>query len=175
MKNRRMIYETVPSEGEPTGPFNKDSSVLGDTDILIMHPSGTVGLTALGGLAVKLTNKTNAASIKGMLVSAATSSSNAFQVISSDLDGIGYVYENAVAANSECWVVVAGIAQCLADGSSTSGDWVGSIGKGRVSASVGPTGLVSLVAETHFKETGHCIETTSSGSAKLITCVIHFN
>ena len=60
VKKRKIVYKTEKSEGDIIGPFtaeNSRSSSLGE--LMLLHPNGKVGLTAEGGLAVKLTNKTN--------------------------------------------------------------------------------------------------------------------
>lgn len=81
-----------------------------------------VALTPEGGLAVKLTNKTGAASVKGTIVSVSTGTDNAFALSAVDASGcVGVVYETDIADAAECWVVVKGIAQVLFTNNVTHG------------------------------------------------------
>lgn len=175
-KYRNLIYQANYDDGNQVGPY---VSVSSSNDILIMHPNGKVGLTPIGGLAVKLTNATNANSVKGLAVAASTSSNFAFQVPTTHYNTIGIVYEDGVAANAETWVVVAGLADVLHDGASTSGDFVEVSGSvGRVSASLnfaGLSGEAVLTSSTHYKEIGYSLQSSASGSAALMRAVVHFN
>ena len=79
-------------------------------------------LTAEGGLAVKLTNKTGAASIKGTIVGVDSAAGNAFDLTAIDANyNLGVVYESGVADGAECWVVVIGIAEVLMKNDATLG------------------------------------------------------
>jgi len=78
--------------------------------------------TSEGGLAVQLTNKTGAASVKGSIVSLSTSTDNAFKLSAVDASGVvGVVYEAGIADAAECWVVVKGIAETLFTNNVTHG------------------------------------------------------
>ena len=79
-------------------------------------------LTAEGGLAVKMTNKTGVASVKGSIVSLSTGTDNAFALSAVDASGVvGVVYEAGIADAAECWVVVKGIAETLFTNNVTHG------------------------------------------------------
>lgn len=79
-------------------------------------------LTAEGGLAVKMTNKTGVASVKGSIVSLSTGTDNAFALSAVDASGVvGVVYESGIADAAECWVVVKGIAETLFTNNVTHG------------------------------------------------------
>ena len=133
--------------------------------------------TAEGGLAIKLTNKTGSASVKGSVVSCSTGTDNAFMLQANEYDSIGVIYENDVADASECWVVVAGIAEVLLKNStaSTRGDIAFAADTDGRFISTTPGGSPPVATDTHFKEIGHVLETKSSGTNVLCKCVIHFN
>lgn len=79
-------------------------------------------MTPEGGLAVKLTNKTGAASIKGTIVGVDSAAGNAFDLTAIDANyNLGVVYESGVADGAECWVVVIGIAEVLMKNDATLG------------------------------------------------------
>lgn len=128
-------------------------------------------LTAIGGIAVKFTNKTGGNTVAGQLVEASAGTTDAFSTSQANSDEtIGVVLDAGVADGSEAWVVISGIADVLIDaGGSTFGDrMITSATAG--SADVWNTG--GAVA-THFQEIGHCIE--SRGGAGLARCILHFN
>ena len=136
--------------------------------------------TAEGGLAISLTNKTGAASVKGMIVDASTTTDDAFGIEGADdLNPIGVVYEAGVADGSECWVVVQGIAEVLLKDStaSTKGYWVKvSDAAGRADATnAAPPGGTVQALEIHMQEIGHCIESKTAGTDVLAKIVMHFN
>jgi hypothetical protein len=141
-----------------------------------------VRFTPEGGLAIRLTNKTGAASIKGTLVAASTATANAFEVTgaSGALNCVGAVYESGIADGSECWVVVAGIAEVLLKDStaSTLGYWAktseDTAGRADITNSA-PTGGSVAALEDHNQEIGHCLETKASGTSVLAKIVMHFN
>ncbi len=130
-------------------------------------------LTAIGGFAIRLTNKTGGASVAGQLIApySATAVDDAFKTAAANSDEvIGIVLDGGVADGSEVWIVVSGIADVLMDaGGSARGDRIISSATAG-SADVWNTG--GAVA-THFQEIGHCIETR--GGAGLAKCVLHFN
>jgi hypothetical protein len=137
---------------------------------------GTVRLTDEGGIAVKLTNKTGAASVKGTLVEASITTDGAVDIAAADaLDPIGAMYEDGVADGDETWIVISGIADVLLkDGTaSTREHWVGvSDVSGRADATaITPPGPVLA----HFREIGHALESKGSGTDVLARIVLHFN
>ncbi len=131
------------------------------------------GFTSIGGLAIKLTNKTGGNTVAGQLVSpySATAVEDAFKTSAANSDEVfGIVYEAGVADGSEAWVVISGVADVLMDGGgSARGDRIIS------SATAGSADVwnVGGAVATHFLEIGHCIEST--GGAGLARCVLHFN
>lgn len=141
-----------------------------------------VGLTELGGTAVKLTNETGAPSVKGTIVQAVEASGmdDSFEVADADgVQPIGIVYEDGIADGSECWVVINGIAQVLLkDGTtSTSGNWVKvSDVAGRADATfAAPPGGGVPELDQHMGEIGHSLETNSIGIDVLCRVALHFN
>jgi hypothetical protein len=67
-------------------------------------------LTALGGLAIKLTNKTGSNTVQGQLVKADTANNDAVILTAiSDTECFGVFLEGGIADGSEAWVVVSGI------------------------------------------------------------------
>ena len=81
-----------------------------------------IKLTPEGGFAVKMTNKTGAASVKGSIVSLSTGTDNAFALSAIDASGVvGVVYEAGKADAAECFVVVKGIAETLFTNNVTHG------------------------------------------------------
>ena len=128
-----------------------------------------IKLTAIGGFAVRLTNKTGVASVAGQLVIASTSTDDAFETVGASRDNIiGFVLDGGVADGSEEWVVTGGIADVLIDaGGCTHGDRMIS------SAILGSADVwnVGGAVATHFYEIGHCIETRVG--AGLARCMVH--
>jgi hypothetical protein len=140
-----------------------------------------VTFTPEGGLAIKLTNKTGGASVKGTVVSLATGTNEAFIVTPADgVHPVGAVYDNGIADASECWIVIAGRAQVLLeDGTSaTKGYWVkvSDSDNGRCDATnADPPGGTISALEDHMSEIGHCLEDQSSGTDVLAYVLLHFN
>ncbi len=130
-----------------------------------------VGFTAIGGLAIKVTNKTGGNTVAGQLVRSSTGTNDAFSTCAADSDDcMGIVLDAGVADGSKAWIIISGVADVLMDaGGSARGDRIiSSVTAG--SADVWNTG--GAVA-THFQEIGHCIETR--GGAGLARAVVHFN
>lgn len=136
--------------------------------------SEKVMLTQIGGVAIKLTNKTGSASVKGMLVEAGDTVDNSF--IINDVSGdhpIGVVYGAGVADGAECWVVIYGIAEVLLKDSTTAtrGYWVQSADvAGRVDAT-----FAAPNPATHWREIGHALESQGAGTDVLAKITMHFN
>lgn len=135
-----------------------------------------VRFTVEGGLAVRLINKTSVASVKGTVVTTAAGTDNAFDLTAGDdVDPIGVVYETGIADGSECWVVVAGIADVLLKDTTaaTRNYWAATSdtgGRADCTNAASP-GLIL----THFQEIGHCLESKSSGTDVLAKVLLHFN
>ena len=140
-----------------------------------------VKITAEGGIAVKMTNKTGGASVKGEVVTVytATAVNSAVAKIVVDVPApIGVFYESGVADGSEAWVVVSGIADVYFIGNTA----LGNLARGFITGDAGyVTGQAlaeavpssPFASDKHFYEIGHVIEArTGAGLAK---CVLHFN
>lgn len=139
-----------------------------------------VWVTNEGGLAVKLTNRTGGASVKGEIVTASSSYDNAVEKIIKDVPNpIGVFYTSGVADGSEAWVVLHGMADVYFVGNTTRGH----IARGFLTADGGSyvTGQAlseavpgsPFSADKHFYELGHVLESrTGAGLAKV---ALHFN
>lgn len=141
--------------------------------------SSKIMFTPEGGIAVKLTNKTGVASVKGSTCHVSTTTNNAVQYTPiGEPDTIGVMYEDGVADGAETWIVVSGIADVLFVGSTTreylartfiSGDAGAVAGK----AMAEPIPTSPFATDKHFAEIGHVLESrTGAGLAK---CILHFN
>lgn len=141
--------------------------------------SSNIRVTPEGGLAIILTNKTGAASVKGTLVQPSNTTANAVKLAAvGEADISGVMYEDGVPDGSSCWVVISGIADVFFVGDvvleymarlCASGDTGAANGKA-ISEAV-PTS--PFATDKHFQEIGHCIEArTGAGLAKV---VLHFN
>lgn len=132
-------------------------------------------LTAIGGFAVRMKNRTGGTSVKGTLLAASDAAFNGAGIAASNaVDVIGAMYESGVAAGDDCWVVVGGAAEVKLenDVASTRGHWVGSSStSGRALTKSAP----SSQAE-HFQEVGHCVQTVAGDPAgALCRIIMHFN
>ena len=138
---------------------------------IALDVNAKAGITAEGGHAVKLTNKTGGPSVAGQLVVASTGTADAFETAAANGDNmIGIVYNAGIADGAETWVVVAGVADVLIDaGGCTISDRMIS------SATAGSADVwnVGGAVATHLLEIGHCIETRVG--AGLARCIVHFN
>lgn len=136
--------------------------------------------TTEGGFAVKLTNRTGGASVKGEVVTSGSSYDNSVTKIVKDVPNpIGVFYESGVADGAEAWVVVSGIAEVYFVGNTTRGQLArgfltadgGSYVTGQALAEAVPTS--PFATDKHFYEIGHVLESrTGAGLAK---CLLHFN
>ena len=139
-----------------------------------------VMFTDQGGLAVRLTNKTGAASVKGEVVHSNSAVDNSVIKAVVDVpDPIGVFLESGVPDGAEAWIVVSGIAEVYFIGSTTRGHlargFLTADGAGYV---VGQAMSEELPANPftdakHFYEIGHVLETrTGAGLAKVD---LHYN
>lgn len=134
-------------------------------------------MTAIGGFAIKLTNKTGANTIQGQLVKADTATNDAVILAGiGDVECFGVFLEAGVADGAEAWVVVSGIADVAFDDNvaAVRGNWVAT----GVAAGYARTSASPAAAPNHFEEIGHCIENVTAGGAGthiLARCVLHFN
>lgn len=149
----------------------------------MIHPkvfgNEKIKITSEGGLAIKLTNKTGAASVKGTLVDPHTTIDFAVVLVPAGLpDIIGVMYESGVPDGAECWVVVSGLADVMFIGDVTPGQFA----RMSIAADTGdapghaiaenlPT--APFATDKHFMEIGHCLQArTGAGLARV---VLHFN
>lgn len=139
-----------------------------------------VMLTPTGGIAIKLTNKTGGASVKGEVVDSNSAINNSVIKIVKDVpDPIGVFYESGVADGQEAWVVVSGIADVYFVGNTTRGHLArgfltadgGSYVTGQALSEAVPTS--PFASDKHFYEIGHVLESRSG--AGLAKCILHFN
>ncbi len=139
-----------------------------------------IAITPLGGICIRLENRTAGVSVRGTVVEADTVNDNAFKICGADgAQAFGVVYQVGVAVGSLCWFVVAGIAQVLLKDAtlSTKGNWVHiSDVAGRADATllVPPSGGIPEL-DIHMGEIGHCIESKAGDTDVLAKIVVSFN
>jgi len=151
--------------------------------MVAIAPGGKVGITADGGLAYKMANKTGGTTTKGYIVHPSSAVDYAFTYVGNDEpDIIGVVFGdddgNQVGDGADCWIVKYLVAYIYSATAATR-EWF--IRSPVAADSVGAVGMA--VAETlpaapfttqkHFQECGHCLETTLSPG--LVLCSVHFN
>lgn len=138
-----------------------------------------VMLTPSGGVAIRMTNKTGAASVKGTVVTLDTTADNAVKNIVVDvLNPIGVIYEDGIADGSEVWVVTSGKAEVYFIGSTTRGH----LARGFVNTDSGYVAgqvlseaipIAPFGTDKHFYEIGH-VASSRTGEG-LAWVVLHFN
>jgi hypothetical protein len=130
-------------------------------------------ITKEGGFALYFINKTGAASVKGTIVSASTTTDDAVEIESADgIDPIGVIYKSGVADGDKVLVVISGKAEILLKDTiaATHGDWLGvSDVAGRAFSQANPPATI-----VHDREIGHSIESIAGGSDVLVTGVLHY-
>ena len=141
--------------------------------------TGKIAVTDDGGLAIKLTNKTGAASIEGYVVTASDTTDNAVMLVPvQDPDAIGVFLESDVADGDEAWVVISGIAEVYFSNAPTKG-YLARTGLTADTGEVSGQALSEAIptspfaTDKHFCEIGHILETKSE--AGLAKVVLHFN
>lgn len=138
------------------------------------NASATQKMTAEGGFAIRVLNKTGAVSVKGTVVIASTATANAVATAPIDADmPIGVMYENGVADGQLCWVVVSGIAEVLFK-NTVAPILGGIVFCSSVAGRVDIANAIPVQA-THYREVGHCFEAKTGGTDVLAKCVLHFN
>lgn len=140
------------------------------------EPDKPVIMTPEGGLAIRLTNDTGAASVKGSLVSASPSTDGSFILQNNEYDTIGSVYEDGVPNGNSCYVTVTGVADVLIKDNTviTRGHVaMASDVNGRAIGMAVPSG--NPAQNDHWKEVGHFIEGCEAGTDMLCKAVLHFN
>jgi hypothetical protein len=183
-----MVYtaKTIHSGDQAGGVSTKNAqdleSVLVDVDASVDEIDSVlferkIKLTDEGGYAVSLINKTGAASVRGSLVHASSTTDNAVALQANTYDTFGIIYEDGVADGSLDWVVIAGRAQVLMKdsvGTTRGGLLIAADTDGRADWTSFP-GEGLPATDTHFKEIGHCLETKTGGTNVLVYGIIHFN
>ena len=133
-------------------------------------------LTPAGGFATKLWNKTGATILHGTAVSASIDDDYSIRPQDVEFDCVGFAYGD-IPDNTEGWVVTSGVAQALLENGTagTRGYWCKAAPtNGRIVTTTPPSGLGALTTAEHFKEVGHCIESVSAGTDKLVYLLLHF-
>lgn len=137
-----------------------------------------VGMTAIGGIAVKLTNKTGANSVAGQLVKSDVATNDAVVLTgATDDECVGVFLDAGIADGSEAWVVITGIVDMAFDDNvaAVRGNWVGTGAPGYARTQASPP---ALGIAAHFEEIGHSIESvgaTGGGTHILARCLLQFN
>lgn len=139
------------------------------------------GMSAIGGICIKLTNKTGANSVAGQLLKADTATNDAVILTAADeLENVGVFLDSGVADGSEAWVVISGIADVAMEDNTaaTRGNWVRSSSSEAGYSDATNATPPSPASFTHFAEIGHCIESVAAGGAGthiLARIIMHFN
>ena len=139
---------------------------------------GSDSATNERGFLVKIINRTGETSVKGKLVAASTTADNEAILQANEYDAFGVIQEAGVAQGSEMWIWVNGsICQVMfEDGIAPTRGYVAicSDVDGRADQFSNPgTGLPAV--DIHFKETGHILQSVSSGTSVLALVSLHFN
>ena len=139
-----------------------------------------VAVTPIGGICIRLENRTAGVSVLGTVVQADTVNDNAFKICEADgVQPSGIVWQVGVAVGSLCWIVVMGVAQVLLKDAtlSTRGNWVyvsDVAGRADATLLVPPGGGIPEL-DIHMGEIGHCIESKAANTDVLAKIVVHFN
>lgn len=178
--NKRAL---VLAEGVTVVDFGEENdcyvTLASGKRAILISMSENVQMTAEGGLAVKMINKTGAASIKGYICEPSDTTDNGVKYTDNDdIDPVGIMYSDGVPDGGEVFVVVAGIAEVyyatavtratfsrvpvVADGIAVAGQAVNE------ALPVPP-----FATDKHFQEIGHPIE--SRGTPGLAKTLLHFN
>lgn len=143
-------------------------------------PRGAAFLTAEGGFAIAMVNKTGAPSVKGMVVTPGGANFGFVATGVSAYSAIGCVYNEGIPDGDTCLVVISGICDVLLEDAtaSTAGYWVktSDIAGGRADATLAspPGGGIPELTE-HSRELGHCLESVSAGVDKIARITLHLN
>ena len=177
---RVIVGATRPTTGN-TEPIVRATI---ETDGAMIAGNMKMKFTPIGGMAVKLTNKTGGVSVAGQTVRASTVTDDAVVLTAADEDEcFGVFLDSGVADGAEAWVVVAGIADVAMedDVGTTRGNWVRTsiTEAGYADATnAGPPGGGVIELDRHMREIGCCLETVVAGGGGthiLARCIMHFN
>ena len=147
------------------------SGSVSKTNLIIINNNSA--LTSEGGFAIKLSNKSGNLIKKGTLVSLSVLDAGGIVLTgqsNSSSSPVGVVYEDA-ANNSDCWIVVSGIAGVLMKNNqnSNAGD---RICVSDVNGRVVPVSSNQSVDKVNT--IGYCLESKSSGTDVLVKIVLKF-
>lgn len=140
---------------------------------------GRIKFTDEGGLAVRYTNKTGAASIRGYCVTASDADNDSVKLVPVDEPScIGVFLDSGVPDGELAWVVVSGRAYAYFWGSTVRG-YLARTGLSADTGEVAGQALSEAVpsspfdVDKHFCEIGHCLETRTGAGLSLVN--LHFN
>jgi hypothetical protein len=143
-----------------------------------VYQNANAATTPLGGRAVRMLNKTGAASVKGTVLTPSSSDDGAVALAGTDeLDPTAIMYSDGVADGSYVWVVKNGLVEVKLENSvgTTRGYWgrTSSTAAGRVDATTAST--PGLILE-HFQEVCHMQQSVSGDAGgALALATVHFN
>lgn len=151
------LRTTWGKQWEPWGPI--------DSEYILSQR----GMTAIGGYATRLTNKTGAPTVSGDVVRSDPANTNSvILTAANELMAIGTFVDSGIADGSLAWVAVAGIADVHMDAG-------GCVRNDRIVTSVTPgRGTVNNLPSVavHFQEIAHATEIAiANANAR---CIIHF-
>lgn len=150
-------------------------------DTSVKNPN--IKFTDIGGVAVLLTNKSSANSVKGKIVHCSPANDESVALSDADdNDTIGAFLDDGVPDGNKAWIVVSGIVDLLMkdNTAATRSNWVkvsDEAGFADATLAVPPGGGIPEIDE-HFTELGHCLQSvaaTGGGTHVLARCLIHFN
>lgn len=150
--------------------------------MVAIAPGGKVGITADGGIAYSMLNKSGATTVKGYIVHPSSSTDGAFnncEIDEPDIIGVVFGDDDGAQVNDgvNCWIVKQGLAYIYSITAATR-EWFIRNREGAEGGSAGQAiaealPSVPFATNKHFQECGHCLEST--GGAGLVLCSIHFN
>ncbi len=169
----------IPTKRDPKWGYDAIQflpNLSGVRDLHRKDKDAKIAFSELGGLMIKLTNKTGSATVKGSVICPSDAYDNSFKLQADEFDAIGVVYESGIADGQEAWIVISGIAEVLfKDGVAAVREYVALSADtdGRATNIAVPSSN-PVVAE-HFKEIGHTLESKNAGTNVLVKCILHFN
>jgi hypothetical protein len=142
-----------------------------------------IKFTSIGGLAILITNKTGANSVKGKVLRLSKSFDYAVDIIPiSGVDPIGVFLDDGVPDGNKAWIVIHGMADVAMKNNTatTHGNWLkvsDEAGYADATLTAPPGGGIPEIDE-HFLEMGHCMQSVAAGGEGthiLARCVLHYN
>lgn len=149
--------------------FEMLGDIENDTPESIIPKDSKVKITDIGGIAIKLTNKSGANSVAGEVVIASAATTDAVALAGiNELHPMGVFLDSGIVDGAEAWIVIAGIADVHINAAGcTRGDRI----IASATAGRGETNNAPAVA-VHFQEIGHAVETAAANANA--RCVLHF-